>query len=489
MLSELKKEMNYTLTENGALAYASSLSHCLDFFATVGGLRSAQEKEIIDRFIRAYQENPDIAMKILFYTRDIRGGLGERRIFRTIIRYMASHNVISIIKNMEHIAEYGRYDDLLTLLDTRLNKHCVEVLKLQFEKDLQACEAGEGSVSLLAKWLPSVNTSNKAVVRQAKLLAKAFGMSESKYRKSLSMLRKKIDIIENYLRTMDYSFDYEKQASKAMFKYIKAFYRNDRERYESFLSNVADNKAKLNTSSLYPYELIRPFYGYNRQLSEGEKHALDITWKSLEDFTAGEDALVVVDGSGSMYGGYDSVMPATVAQSLGIYFAERNKGAFANHFITFSHRPRLIEIKGKTIADKLSFIQRYNEVANTDIEAVFRLILDVALKHQLPQDKLPKRLYIISDMEFDESTDGRGFTQFDNAKKSFEAAGYKLPELVFWNVDSRALSLPITKNDQGAIMVSGCSARIFEQITSGEFSPEVFMLKVVDSERYRKIVA
>ena len=258
MLEYLKNEANKTFTENGAATYAGTNSDCLDLFATIGALRRESESEIITRFIRAYSENRDIAMKLLFFARDIRGGLGERRVFKVILGWLAENEPAALRKNIEHVAEYGRFDDLLVLMNTPCEKDMLEVLHKQFISDVKALEEG-GEVSLLAKWLPSVNASNRDTVLYAKKIAKHFGLSDASYRKALVALRAHIRIIENNLREKDYSFDYAKQPSKAMFKYRNAFVRNDTERYSAFLNRVSSGEAKLHTDTLMPYEIITPF--------------------------------------------------------------------------------------------------------------------------------------------------------------------------------------------------------------------------------------
>ena len=226
MLEFIKDELNTTITENGAVTYATSGSDCLDLFATVGALRHANEEEIVARFLRAFAENPDLAMKILFFARDIRGGLGERRVFRTALKWLAENHTESARKNIEFVAEYGRYDDLLCLIDSKCHDAVITVLKQQFEADRAALSKEDGEVSLLGKWLPSINTSNVETVQLGKRMARAFGLSAAEYRKALSALRARIKIIENNLREKDYTFDYSKQPSRAMFKYRKAFSRN-----------------------------------------------------------------------------------------------------------------------------------------------------------------------------------------------------------------------------------------------------------------------
>lgn len=490
MLNELKIESNITRTENGAVTPESTGSDCLDLFATIGALRCAEQSEILNRFYRAFIENPSLALKILFFARDVRGGLGERRIFRVIIKSLAERNPKVVLKNIRFIAEFGRFDDLLALFDTECECAMFELIREQLSADLVDLENNK-PVSLLGKWLPSVNTSNNDAVVMGKRIAKALDMSDSEYRKALSKLRERIKIIENNLRTHDYSFDYQEQPSKALFKYRQAFLRNDSVRYESYLDDVANGKAKMNTGTLYPYEMVSKcfenIYEF-KNFTEEEKKALDVTWNALPDYTLGENALVVVDGSGSMYTG-DSPAPIDVALSLGIYFAERNKGAFHNHFITFSERPRLIQIKGNTITDKVAYCATFDEPANTNLERVFQLILNTAVKSKLPQSELPAKLYIISDMEFDCCVYSSSLSNFENAKKLFAENGYTLPTVIFWNVASRNRHQPVKQNEQGVALVSGCSSRTFSMVTGGILDPYSFMIETLSNERYSMIKA
>lgn len=488
MLQYLKQESNKTLTENGAATLNSTLSDCLDLFSTIGAIRRESDEEITSRFMRAFTEDKDIAMKLLFFARDIRGGLGERKVFRVILRWLAQNEPNTVRKNLSYVAEYGRFDDLLVLFDTPVEKDVLALIRDQLRKDIYAMNNNE-EVSLLGKWLPSVNASNTDTIKAAKKIARYLSMDDKTYRKALTRLRAHIRIIENNLREKDYTFDYEKQPSKAMFKYRNAFTRNDAERYNLFLNKVSTGEAKLNTDTLMPYEIITPFF--NRNVSDAERKAINTTWESQKDFGGNENALVVIDGSGSMYG-WGEPKPATVALSLGIYFAERNTGAFKNHFITFSENPQLVEIKGEDILDKVRYCHNYNEVANTNIQKVFELILNAAKNNHLPQEELPKKLYIVSDMEFDHCAEDASLTNFEYAKKLFEEAGYQLPEVVFWNVASRNRQQPVGKNEQGVALVSGCTPRLFSMIAEGNVSamtPYQIMLDVLGSERYEKIAA
>ena len=485
MLEYIKNEVNHTYTENGAVTHVTTCSDCLDLFATIGALRSSSEQEILNRFVRAYTEDPDLAMKTLFYARDVRGGLGERKVFRVCLRWLAQNAPNSAKKNIPYIAEFGRWDDLLTLVGTPCEGDALMCIKEQLESDLNAMDMGD-DVSLLAKWLPSVNTSNAQTVAYAKRIARFLGMTDATYRKTLVKLRQRIRILENNLRTKDYTFDYSKQPSKAMFKYRKAFRRNDGDRYGAFLEQVSKGAAQLHTGTLAPYEIIKPFFC--KKVGNQEANAINATWNAQEDFTGDENALVVIDDSGSMYA-YGEPMPATVALSLGIYFAERNTGTFHNHFVTFSENPQLVEIKGKTILDKVRYCHQYSEVANTNIQRVFELILRAAVKNKVPQSEMPAALYIISDMEFDYCAKGADITNFEYAKKIFAEAGYQLPRVVFWNVQSRNTQQPVTMNEQGVALVSGCSPRIFSMVAGGNLSPMSYMLEVLSAQRYAKIAA
>lgn len=483
MLEFLKNMANQTLTENGALTLRSTGSDCLNLFATIGAMHSQNAAEIEKRFLRAFAENKDLAMKILFYARDVRGGLGERRVFRILLNCLAENEPASVLRNLPYIAEYGRWDDILVLLNTSVRPEAENLLHEQFLADMKALETGE-QVSLLGKWLPSVNAHHAESVKMAKQLARVFGLNEAQYRKALSALRAEIRIIENNLRERDYAFDYSKQPSRAMFKYRKAFLRNDELRYRRFMQKVSFGEATLHTGALMPYDIVQAAYN----AFQNERMSLNATWNALEDFTKGENAIVVADGSGSMYWGGNPT-PASVAQSLAIYFAERNHGAFRNHFITFSMSPQLVEIKGADIVEKVRYCRTFNECADTNLQAVFELILYTAVKNRLSQEELPSTMYIVSDMEFDSCAQGASLTNFAYAKKLYASHGYRLPQVVFWNVQSRNEQQPVKMNEQGVALVSGCTPRIFSQVMNGEMEPYQNMLNILMSERYAVIAA
>lgn len=489
MLSALEKESNKTFTENGALSNRSTGSHCLNFFAACGAMRNADETVQLRLFVRAYAENKDLAMRTLFYARDIREGLGERDLFRSVLAWLAAKRPHSVMKNIPFIAEYGRWDDVLSLLGTPCEAAAVQVIQAQLQKD-HASLGKDESISLLTKWLPSINTSSEEKRNQAKLLCKRLKMTEKEYRQTLSRLRTHLDVLEKRLCEQDYTFDYGKQPSGAMHKYRQAFLRNDKERYKAFLDAVQSGEKTMHAGTLYPYQILEKCignYGSSLDLNPDMIQSLDASWNSLPDYGDQRNALTVIDGSASMYWN-SNPRPADVAMSLGIYFAERNTGYFKDHFITFSHTPRLVKLKGDNIVDRAEYCASFNECANTNLRAIFELLLATAVKNHLPQEELPETLYIISDMEFDEGVDSDK-TLFNEVKALYAQYGYHLPTLVYWNVESRHEQFPVTRDEHGTVLVSGASPSVFRMVISQDMTPESLMLSVLNSDRYAKICA
>jgi len=489
MLNFLKNESNYTYTENGGTAFRSSGSFCLDMFFKAGAMRNSTAQEIETAVTRAYAEDPDKTMKIIFFARDARGGLGERRFFRCAVSALVKTAPRAVEKNIPMFAEYGRFDDLCVLIGTSLENAAITVIREQLNTDMAAMNANRPA-SLLAKWLPSVNTSSKETRNIGRHIAAKLGMSERAYRKTLSMLRRYTDIIENRLRERDYTFRYEAQPSCAMFKYRRAFIRNDGERYTEFLNMVNSGETHMNADRLFPYDIVRAAMAGN--ISPEEVMSLDAAWKSMPDLTASkhENAIAVIDGSGSMTCGCGGIRPIDAALSLGIYFAEHNTGGFAGHFITFSETPRLVEIKGSNIVEKVRYCRTFNEIANTNLEAVFTLILKTALRNNVSASDMPAKIYIISDMQFDRCiVGGNNDVLFRAMRKLYHNHGYILPEIIFWNVNARCDAVPVNRSETGAALVSGYSPAVFDMVIGGECSPETIMDRILSSERYAAITA
>lgn len=461
-LSGLRKGTNKTKTENNADTLKSTLNPLVDFFA-LGGATRDNESLGLDLFKKAFSFDNQKAIRILFYLRDIRGGQGERKLFRNCLQYLGKSKK-EVAKNIvKYIPEYGRYDDMFSLPVEMYS----DTIKDQLEKDWDS-----KTPSLLAKWMPSENTSSRETVALAREIREALGGTPKEYRKVLSALRKKIKLIEHNLTEKDYnSLDYEKIPSQASLKYRKAFFRNDEKRYQLFLDSVVKGEKKINASTLYPYQVYDAV-----QEDQGTAEAL---WKNLPDYTDGRNALVVADVSGSMSG-----RPMSVSVSLALYFAERNKGIFKDHFITFSGNPHLQKITGKTLEQRMNSIERAEWEMNTNIKAVFKLLVDTAIENDSDPEEMPSTIYIISDMEFDECAEGG--TNFEAIDKMYDKAGYKRPNLVFWNVNARNKQVPVEQNQEGVTLVSGCSASTFKLVVEGK-TPIDLMEDVINSERYSKI--
>lgn len=476
---------NVAFTENGAVAFASTKSAVLDFFATGGALRSREEADALAVFQRAFAENALLATKALFYFRDVRGGQGERRTFRVCLNWLAQTHPEIVRANLNLIANYGRWDDLYSLVDTSLESDVYALFRNQLMQDRDS-----ESPSLLAKWLKSENTSSSKSRDLARRTRKALELSPKQYRKMLSALRSRINVLERKLSDNEWSdIEYDKIPSKAGLQYRKAFRRHDGERYEQFLEDVKSGKKTINAGTLYPYEIVEKC-GYGYYSDDSDSETLDAMWNALPDYFAGNETrgLVVADVSGSMSG-----RPMDVSISLAIYTAERNTGPFANKFITFSARPALQTVKGKTITEKVRNLSSADWDMNTDIEAVFNLILKTAVKTNATQEELPTHLYIVSDMEFDAATSSYGSRDlnerlFQTIETKFTDAGYKMPFLVFWNVNSRHDQQPMSMDQRGFQLVSGCSPSIFTSLLSNTaVSAYDLMLEVLNGERYDPI--
>ncbi len=477
---------NLAWTENGAAAYKSTGSLVLDFFANGGALRVRDGSSVAAVFERAYSEDPLLATKAMFYFRDIRGGQGERKTFRTLLAYCAVKHTEALRPNLALIPEYGRWDDLYALVDTPLEDEIWPLIDVQLAED-----AATDKPSLLAKWLPSENASSKVTKRLARKTRQALNMDARTYRKLLSHIRRNIGLVEQTISNNEWgAIQYDKLPSKAGMMYRKAFYRHDAERYAEFLGAVKRGEKKINAGTLYPYEIVektKAYRGYGG-VAGNEAASLDAMWNALPDYFGDEasSGIVVADVSGSMYG-----RPIEVSISLAIYTAERNKGPFHNKFITFSARPTVQTVEGKDIVEKVRNLSNAHWEMNTNIEAVFDLILDTAVRTGATQEDLPSHLYIVSDMEFDSSyVGGRNMNErlFQTIEGKYKAQGFNMPRLVFWNVNSRNDQQPVTMNDRGVQLVSGCSPSIFSSLLSNKtVSAYDLMLEVLNQDRYAAV--
>lgn len=407
MKNEMLENFNESVTENGAVGYRTTGKALLDINFAVASLRSANEGEIVRRFQAAFLENKVLAMKWLFFARDVRGGLGERRLFRTAMKYIAKYEPEMARKVVGLIPEYGRYDDLWSLLDdNELRPYVVEFVSQQLTEDV-ANSRNRKPISLLGKWMPSANASSATTKRYAKILRNALEMKESEYRRTLSTLRRYTDVVEVKMSAKMWGeIDYEAVPSRANLIYNGAFLRNDEERRRAFLASLEKGEARINASTLFPYDIVHQYCsgGYGRTPKSYDA-TIEALWKNLPDLVQGcGNTIVVADGSGSMMSrvGSSGVTALEVANSLAIYFAERSSGEFKNKYITFSSRPQLVDFsRGQSLRDKISIALGHSEISNTNIEAVFDLILNTAIRNNMRQEDIPANILIISDMEFD----------------------------------------------------------------------------------------
>ena len=497
-LNALEQKASETRTLNGAKAYSSTGDACLDLFSVAGGMRYRSQQDQIRLFDRAYIENPELAMKLLFYIRDIRQGMGERQLFRTLIRHVAKTWPESAKKNIHLIPEFGRYDDLFCLLGTKCERTVVDLVRAQLEQDQEALEARKSGkpdapISLLAKWMPSINTSSARTRGIAQRLMTDLGMDQYSYRKMLSGLRANSCVTERYLtEKKPEKIRYSAVPAGAMLKYRQSFKRRDKERFTAYLSDVSAGKEKIHCETLFPYQILRPYLsGCWGTADPCGKETLEALWENLPREFGNENAISVIDTSGSMYCGFqgNAVTPALIALSLGLYHAERCKGAFHNHFISFESKPHLIEIHGDTLQDKLRYIQRARWGLSTNLEAVFELLLKTAVDSHASQEELPSVLYIVSDMEFNRAVRNPGKSVYDNARERFESFGYTLPAVVFINVNSWQMQAPVRAHQKGAALTSGMGVSTFREKFDGNMTPMSHMLKVLMGKRYEEVHA
>ena len=450
-----EKILNEAFTEKGDKAFKSTGSACLDYFSIVGGMRY-NLNDALKLFMKSYYEDPILTIKILFYIRDINGGLGERNLFRAAFNTLSNMSPEVAKQLITYIPKYGRYDDLLVCLQTPLKEEVLELINNQLFEDIVNKKDGK-PISLLAKWLPSINTSSQEARDLAKVIAKGLGMTKEEYRKTLSSLRKGM-IVENNLREKDYTFKYDFIPGGAMLKYRKAFFRNDKERYNEYLGLLRDGKSKINTKNLYPYEIIRAL---DNEVSSEELDALDIMWKNFDRSELTSKTIIVRDGSGSMYDN-NPVSAISVATSLAILFAEQLTGEFKNKFITFSRNPEIVEIKGNTIYEKNEYLKLFDDYDTTNIKGVYDLILKTYKNKSFTKEDTLDRIVIISDMQFD-ALPNSSLSTFEYFEKEFEKIGFKIPEVVFWNVRARSIQFP-TINKYNVKLVGGASPKIIESI-------------------------
>lgn len=487
------------LTENGAYARDTSGDSLVGLFGTIGALRGADESRITRLFAEAYAEDPLVATKILFYSRDIRGGLGERDTFRTIVRWLATYHPEAIRPNIRLFGHFGRYDDLYALMDTPLEDEMWQFMRIQLSDDMINASTGKGEVSLLAKWVKAPGVSSKASSALGHRTAKALGFTDRDFKRIVRTLRKHIGIVESKMSAKDWSgIDYSGVPSRAMTNYRNAFKRHDKVRFNKFISDAlqvdeqGNAKATIHSQTLYPYDIV------SRVRKGDDTDVLEAQWRQLPNYVDDDaNVLVMADVSGSMYCSMDGhSAPLDSSIGLAIYFAERNHGAFGNIWMDFSSSSGIHELRGETLAQKISSLSRGHWGASTNLGAAFDNLLKHAINNHATQADMPKSIVIVSDMEIDSADDGRYDTGWGDDKVCFHELmerkyadhGYELPSIVYWNVESRHDTFHASADRPGVMLCSGRSAGMFRNVVSAiGMTPYEAMMGTIGDARYEVV--
>lgn len=462
-------KLKSTTTENGMPTHATSLNYNVDLFFRAGAMRNAKEDDIISLVTRAWSEDATTCLRILFWVRDIRGGAGERRFFRVAIKYIANIDPHGISSVLTLIPLYGRWDDLLVFENTHSEEFALSLI----------ATALEDKNSLCAKWMPRKGSFANKLKRFMKLTPK-------EYRKCLVNLT---NVVETAMCTNNWeAINYEHVPSLAMIRYGRSFAKHTSEKFSKYIQSLQEGKTKINTGAIYPYDVTKVLHS---------NEAAEEMWKALPNYLKDntQRILPLVDVSGSMRllcGG--SLRCIDVAVSLGLYISERNEGPYKDHFITFSEKPELVHLTG-SLKERYTQMSRSNWGMNTNLMAVYELILKQAVLHNIPQDEMPTQILILSDMEFNEATIK---TSWDSPTKQqwnptaqemitqlFSDAGYAVPNVVYWNLQSRSNNVPASFNETGTALISGFSPAIMTSLLGGSaMTPHSIMMKTINTERY-----
>lgn len=469
-------QIENTTTKNGMTTNSSSLNECVNLFFSIGAMRGKNKEKIISLFSKAFNENPRTAMRILFWSRDVREGAGERQIFKDIMSYLATNHPQVVKINLDLIPEYGRWDDVHVLFGTKLEDDVITLLV----KGLKNVE----TASLVSKWMPRKGLIFNKVRKTLKLTPKE--------------LRKLIVSLSNTVEQKMCSkrwveIEYPKTPSLAMSRYTKAFGRNDKERFSQFIESLKKGDVKVNAGALYPYDVVK-------SLSFGNQELANEQWKALPNWMEGSNELILpmVDVSGSMscnVGGNPNLTCMDVAISLGMYISERNEGAFKDMFMTFSSNPQIQKLLGP-LSDRHRQLARADWGMSTDLEEAFKTLLTQAIKFNVSQDEMPTKVLILSDMEFNQATGDNWSndsdwnpTAIEMIDKMYNEVGYKRPGVIFWNLHSNGGNFPARFDEVGTALISGFSPSILKSVLSNpnSLTPVNIMNETVNSERYELI--
>lgn len=484
----MRNEAAWTKTWNGADALDTTFNKCLDLFGRAGAMRQASVAEKQTLFAEAFKKNALVALRLLFYIRDVRGGYGERDTFTDMLQWLANENPELVNSNLWAILEYGRAKDLYALIGTKAEDYMWTFIAAQFELDRRRMNSGE-SISLLAKWVATPDASSKRTAALGKKTAMAIGYDfkhMKEYKKVLREMRRYLDIPEAKMCAGKWSeIEYSKIGSQCLIKHRRAFARHDEEGYANFINKAKSGEVKMNTGAMTPCDIIR-------DVRTNYTSDLDVMWQNLENYCKG-NALVMCDTSGSMTWGHGSMLPIDVAVALSMYFAERNEGDLKDLFMTFESNPHIVRIKGHDLKARYNSVGRADWGGSTNLEAAFMELLRICQQNEVSADGMPDALVVVSDMQINQSSRGvdreNKLTFYADMKDRYAKAGYKIPHLVFWNVNATNPTFHAAKSDAGVSLVSGYSPAVFKAVMDNiGTTPLELMMSIVNSERYSAIV-
>lgn len=467
---------NATYSENGGRVFNSTGNSLLDMYATIGGMRNRDEYDIVGKWYAARQDNETLADNMILYIRDCRGGLGERRIGRILLRNLAAVEPAKVVRNFDLIIENGRWDDLFCLIGTKVENEVYDFVQSQFRKDVKDLAKGR-AVSLLGKWMPSINTSSQDTRALARKFCAHWKLSERTYRKTLSALRTKIDIVEKKMSEGKWNeIDFSHVPSKAMNRYVNVFNSRCGAEFLAYKQKLVAGETKVNAATLFPADIVKKYLN---------THSLDTVdeeqWKAMPNYVNGEyDCVVVADVSGSMTCCNNEPMATSIG--LATYFAQRNKGAYHGLYMTFTDHPSFITIRdGQKLTSIINDVKRKGVGYSTNVDAMMEAIYNMAVKTR----EVPKAVIIISDGEFDRYCT-RGFADSIVAKwnQKLMRAGLPQTKIISWNVACRhdTVIAPATDN---VAFCSGYSAGVFKNLLGMiEKSAYDAMVEVLTNEKY-----
>lgn len=492
-LQEAINKSNMTTTANGDLTHLTSANDFVDMFFKIGASRG-NPKPLFAPFQSCIKQDLGLAMRLLFWARDIRGGAGERDMYRSLVRSLFQHAQPSVDNDIaKRIAlktvEVGRWDDLLDIFyGTYFESVAFDLIEHALKVDKNG---------LCAKWMPREKSSKRAMAHK---LRTHMGLTSRQYRKLLVYAT---EVVETQMCERDWSnIEFSKVPSQAVNIYRGAFSRHAPTEWETFLEEVESGETTINAGAVYPYQLISGGSGWGATYMMDKSQIAQ--WNSLPDYTEGKEGsiLPVVDVSGSMMtpaGPNTSVSCMQVAVSIGLYLSERLNGPFKDSFITFSTAPKLQTLTGD-VTSRLHQLQHAHWGMSTNLDAVFNTLLTSAVKFDVSPADMPTTVLILSDMQFNSAI--RRSTAQDRIEQMYEDASvkatanaqandasaepvvYKAPNIVYWNI-SASSSSPVTYDQSGAALVSGFSPSIVKSILSAEdLTPVNVMMKTLLDKRY-----